>query len=281
MRKERSVFLLSVLFLFLVYACALPVYASSTQPVSLKDGMKDALKDKTYQTTAGTTITGADLWQLNANPTSADYGTLDTTLSSQLTTAAMEQAVEDANAVLSANVESNSTLDDSYNTWLQNVQSTSGLGAVFISSLTSDIQPDLVGANHVLKPIMPTFNLIVGIVVKLLMWGVVLKMVLDISYICLPVVQSFFTDNAGPGSLPSDPPKTGQSFKHMISHQAAAAVRTVEGAGKDGKKSALGAYFTSAVTEYILIGICLFYLAAGHINTLVGWFLNFLNGFLS
>lgn len=167
--------------------------------------------------------------------------------------------------------------DDTKTDWLTNLQNLDGVGSQLMSTLLQNTKPDYVTANRIYEPFSGIVGTVIALGAILIMAALGIVMVLDLSYIGIPIFRNA-VEGEGSGGQGGKP--------KWISYEATSAVQQAEGGGgaggQDGgsKKTAVGIYFKKRVIMLVILGVCLLYLVQGQIFNLVSWILDLLSGFL-
>lgn len=130
--------------------------------------------------------------------------------------------------------------------------------------VTDVVQPDIFSGYMFLKPFSSTISTIMGIVCVVIVFSLVASTVMDLTYICFPVLRDRMDEVASQR-------KNGAKRPWFISHDAISACRETDTSSK--YKNALVIYFKHRVLTYIVLALCFTYLIGGLIFDLVQWLL--------
>ena len=118
----------------------------------------------------------------------------------KLTNESQRQLIKDMNSVAedilrsdSVNEDGSSYSDEDYQNWVQQLQQCDGVGSRLISTLMANTKPDFASANRIYQPFSGTVGTVLGLVAVLLMAALAIVMVLDLSYIAIPLFVTYLT----------------------------------------------------------------------------------------
>lgn len=135
-----------------------------------------------------------------------------------------------------------------------------------VRQLSNDVTADFAHAYASFKPFTGVLGWILGIATFAIFTLLGLSIVIDISYIVIPPIQWLLL-------------RTVESKKPpLISAEAWNAVKESE--SKNMNKTPLSSYFKLKVKEFIVLGVCLLYLVSGQLYILVGYIVDYFQGFL-
>lgn len=139
-----------------------------------------------------------------------------------------------------------------------------------IRYVAEDTQSDLAKARGILRPFSGWVGIILGVLSLAIFMFMSLTMILDISYITIPVFNQVFGRKDK---------KTGREINPLfVSADAWRAVKDSETPGCD--QTALQIYLRTRVISLILMSVCLMYLVSGKIYDAMAWFVDSFSGFL-
>lgn len=267
-RTTFTLFLFSVFLLHLAPMVSCSAYQSLTSVgdmwVDARTNFKDTwayIYNKTYESTSNI-CTGKDLWSLSQGAANKQTGYVNVQYFGYLTDTGKEQAISDAYSLLCSEVDFNSAAKPYFSDWLSDVQENSGAGAMFLAALVDSSQPDYLSALSILKPLLHFLNLVAGLLMKFLAIGIVMKVVIDLSFLTLPALSATINDKLG---------EDATGFKALVSISARKALKYAEEHPDHG---AVGWYFRLEVVEFVLLFVSMFYLSAGKIMLTIGRIMN-------
>lgn len=138
--------------------------------------------------------------------------------------------------------------------------------ASMVRQLSNDVNADFARAYSLFKPFSGTVGIILGLFSIIIFVCLTFMVLIDISYIVLPVVRNALTQTEGK-------PK-------FVSMEAWYAVKETD-ASVNEYKSTINIYFKHKISQFVIIGICLLYLLSGKIYLLIGNFMDMLRGFIN
>lgn len=281
LKRAISLFMLSFVIavssVFMVFAAEDPEVGALAE---LSSGVKGTLDNETYKLEGGGTINGKDLFVEN-DAYSGNGGSKVYTVGpnfSKLSNASQTQFVDDiANASYDVADGSKNVDDSTIEVWWKQLQSREGVGSKFMMTILKDTKPDFVSARSIFTPFSGPISTLLGLGCIVIVSLLGLVIVCDISYIVIPPVRIFYDD-----STSGNHGRTAKSItSHLFSAAAIMSVKQCENESRDGGlKQPLGMYFKAQALQMIVLGICLMYLVAGQLYTLVGWILDLMRGFL-
>lgn len=249
-------------------------YLSADDPVSAKksltNGVAKSIENKEYEREGGGSYKGSDIMK---SKSASKVATINEGRFTQLTSKAQEQFVSDVAAASEKQVGKGGVTDQTVQNWWKELQEINGVGTKFLNTILENTKPDFVTANAIYKPFSGVVGTAMGLIAVCLMSFLGIVLVADISYISLPPVRLFVSDDENGNRV---------AKSKIFSHDAIYAVQVAEAdnQGNGSPKQALGIYLKRRVMYLILLGICLMYLVQGQLYTFVGWILDLLNGFL-
>lgn len=235
------------------------------------------VSSKTYKLDGGGTVGYKDL----ANG-DVSTGYINETQFNKLKGSEKSKFLGDMNNVANGTIDNSDIVtEDTRTTWLNNVQNCNGVGTQLMTALLQNTKPDYATANKIYKPFSGVVSTALGLGAILIMAALGIVMVLDLSYIGIPLFRGF-CDGGDSGNGQGG----GGAKGKLVSFEAHSAVQEAEGGqgggGQSGgsKKTAVAIYFKKRVIMLIVLGVCLLYLIQGQIFTLVSWILDLMSGFL-
>lgn len=235
------------------------------------------VSEKTYRLDGGGTVGYKELIDKDSDNT----GYINETQFNKLRGSEKSKFLGDMNNVATATIDNSDIVtEDTRTTWLNNVQNCDGIGSQLMTALLQNTKPDYAKANRIYKPFSGVVSTVLGLGAILIMAALGIVMVLDLSYIGIPLFRGFCDGGEGSNG------QGGGAKGKLVSFEAHSAVQEAEGGqgggGQSGgsKKTAVAIYFKKRVIMLIVLGICLLYLIQGQIFTLVSWILDLMSGFL-
>ena len=236
------------------------------------------VSEKTYKLDGGGTVGYKELIDKDSDNT----GYINEAQFNRLRGSEKSKFLGDMNNVATATIDNSDIVtEDTRTTWLNNVQNCDGIGSQLMTALLQNTKPDYASANKIYKPFSGVVSTCLGLGAILIMAALGIVMVLDLSYIGIPLFRGF-CDGEGSGNGQGG----GGAKSKLVSYEAHSAVQEAEGGqggggqGGGSKKTAVGIYFKKRVIMLIVLGVCLLYLIQGQIFTLVSWILDLMSGFL-
>ena len=236
------------------------------------------VSEKTYKLDGGGTVGYKELIDKDSDNT----GYINEAQFNRLRGSEKSKFLGDMNNVATATIDNSDIVtEDTRTTWLNNVQNCEGIGSQLMTALLQNTKPDYASANKIYKPFSGVVSTCLGLGAILIMAALGIVMVLDLSYIGIPLFRGF-CDGEGSGNGQGG----GGAKSKLVSYEAHSAVQEAEGGqggggqGGGSKKTAVGIYFKKRVIMLIVLGVCLLYLIQGQIFTLVSWILDLMSGFL-
>lgn len=236
------------------------------------------VSEKTYKLDGGGTVGYKELIDKDSDNT----GYINEAQFNRLRGSEKSKFLGDMNNVATATIDNSDIVtEDTRTTWLNNVQNCDGIGSQLMTALLQNTKPDYASANKIYKPFSGVVSTCLGLGAILIMAALGIVMVLDLSYIGIPLFRGFCDgESSGNGQ------GGGGAKSKLVSYEAHSAVQEAEGGqggggqGGGSKKTAVGIYFKKRVIMLIVLGVCLLYLIQGQIFTLVSWILDLMSGFL-
>ena len=236
------------------------------------------VSSKTYKLDGGGTVKYTEL--IDGDSLSTGY--INENEFNKLRGSEKSKFLGDMNNVANGTIDNSDIVtEDTRTTWLNNVQNCNGVGTQLMTALLQNTKPDYATANKIYKPFSGVVSTALGLGAILIMAALGIVMVLDLSYIGIPLFRGF-CDGGDSGNGQGG----GGAKGKLVSFEAHSAVQEAEGGqgggGQSGgsKKTAVAIYFKKRVIMLIVLGICLLYLIQGQIFTLVSWILDLMSGFL-
>ena len=294
MKTKIKKFLILLVAMVMMLSSAITVSATAITTEQADQALKTALNQgksnnptstsyagKQYEIDGGGYATWLELFDGNSVQTGYINENKFNTLSSGAKRQYLEDMISISNDVVDSEIGNEAGVTTStQTTWMNNLQNCSGVGSQLMTTLLANTKPDYVTANRIYQPFSGVVGTVLGLGSILIMAGIAITMVLDLSYIGIPAFRMLVDgEDGGQGGQGGHKPK-------FISHEAISSVQMAEGgnggAGQNGgsNKAAVGMYFKKRVIMLICLGVCLLYLIQGQIFTLVGWILDLVSGFL-
>lgn len=234
------------------------------------------VSDHTYKLEGGGTVKYTDL-----SNGEESTGYINEVQFNKLSGSEKSKFLGDMNNVANGTIDNSDIVtEDTRTTWLNNVQNCDGIGSQLMTALLQNTKPDYAKANRIYKPFSGVVSTVLGLGAILIMAALGIVMVLDLSYIGIPLFRGFCDGGEGSNG------QGGGAKGKLVSFEAHSAVQEAEGGqgggGQSGgsKKTAVAIYFKKRVIMLIVLGVCLLYLIQGQIFTLVSWILDLMSGFL-
>lgn len=153
-----------------------------------------------------------------------------------------------------------------------------GVGTATVSAIMHNINPDFMKANKIAGPFLDVLNVILGIVGILLMAFFFLTMLLDLSYIALPMFRGMLHKDGGQGG--SKEGGITSKLGSFVSDEAVKAVEAGEGKGGQGEgQNAVLFYIKKKSVSLIFFMILLVALVSGRMMSLASSVVNLVAGF--
>lgn len=269
----KAVAFLLAMIMFMLVGMEGVAFADTTTAQAQKNlttKVYQEVQKKEYVLEGGGSISGKDLMDGKAT---TGYSINEENFKS-LSSKAQREFVNDVATASNGAVGSGGVTDETVENWWKELQSIDGIGSQFLNEILKNTKPDFVTANRIYAPFSGVVGTVMGLIAVLVMALLGLVMIADISYITLPPVRNFVSDESGKGKA---------KVSNIFSHDAIYAVECAEknsDSSSGGGKQALGIYLKRRVVMLIVLGICLLYLIQGQIYTLVGWILDLVSGFL-
>ena len=243
-------------------------------------GNKCNVAANTYKLEGGGTVKYTEL--IDSTDAGETKGYINEAQFNKLRGSEKSKFLGDMNNVANVTIDNSKLVtEDTRTTWLNNVQNCNGVGTQLMTALLQNTKPDYATANKIYKPFSGVVSTALGLGAILIMAALGIVMVLDLSYIGIPLFRGF-CDGGDSGNGQGG----GGAKGKLVSFEAHSAVQEAEGGqgggGQSGgsKKTAVAIYFKKRVIMLIVLGICLLYLIQGQIFTLVSWILDLMSGFL-
>lgn len=139
--------------------------------------------------------------------------------------------------------------------------------ASLVRQLSDDVVADFAGAYAYFKPFTSPISIFLGVLTILIFVLLGLSIVVDIAWLVIPGFQWLLMRS----SESTKPP--------LISIEAYNAYKECE-SGSNTSRTPLGIFFKMKTKEFLVLGVCLLYLISGHLYTLVGIVIDYLQGLL-
>lgn len=140
-------------------------------------------------------------------------------------------------------------------------ESTSSL----VRQLSTDVNADFADAYLIFKPFSGVIGTILGVFVIAIFLTITFMVLVDISYISIPIVKDFLT------------PDNANARPKFVSNEAWYAIKEVETANSK-KKEVLFVYLKSKSIQFFALSICILYLVSGEIYNLIGSMMDAFSG---
>jgi hypothetical protein len=149
----------------------------------------------------------------------------------------------------------------------------SSIKEMLIPIIMSGTSANLYTALRFLTPFLPVMSLILGILAFVVMLGLMISTVIDLSFIGLPIFRE---------SIINREESKGHLRVPLISHDALSVVRETEldVGSTGGYRNVYLLYFKRRALSYILLSICVLYLVVGELGGVIGWLLHLASGSL-
>lgn len=148
-----------------------------------------------------------------------------------------------------------------YNFVCEQDEATSSL----VRQLSKDVNPDFAMGYSWFRPFTGTVSTILGFLSLVLFAMIGLVMILDLSYLTIPIFRAFVD-------------KPNNTFPKGISREAGMAIKISEESAGTEYKAPLSIYFKLKVKQIMILGVCLLYLIGGKIYDLVAMIIDTLTG---
>lgn len=132
--------------------------------------------------------------------------------------------------------------------------------ASLVRQLKSDIKVDFARAYSYFRPFNSVVGVILGGIALLLMLTLTSTILLDISYISIPIIQNWLGSNGKP---------------KLVSYEAVESVKESESTGRDASVIYLG----KKSKQLIVVSVSILYLASGKIFEMIGGLIDLFQGF--
>lgn len=146
--------------------------------------------------------------------------------------------------------------------FIANLDSTT---SALVRQLSNDVNADYYRAYSAIKPALRWVSGIFGFFVLVIFGGLTISMIIDISYIAIPLIQCYLTKNETKKPI-------------LVSNEAWKAVK--ETVDVNSSKDTMMLYFQKKSKQLVILSICLLYLIGGKIYILVGNFVDLFSGLL-
>lgn len=129
--------------------------------------------------------------------------------------------------------------------------------ASLVRQLSNDVTADFASAYASFRPFTGVIGWILGILVFAIFIMLGFTILIDISYIVIPLFQNFLSSS------------TDKKKPRLVSPEAWNAVKTAEASIGNGYKEPLSTYLGTKTKQFLAIGICVLYLVSGQIYDLI------------
>lgn len=147
-----------------------------------------------------------------------------------------------------------------------------GVGTSTVAAVMHNISPDFMTANRIASPFVQTLNVILGILGIVLMAVFFLTMLLDLTYLAIPMFREFLKGKKNDSK--------GLNIGQFVSDEAIKAVEEAEGGGQNGQGTgnAPWAYIKRKWLTLILFMILLVALISGRMMSIASSVINLVSG---
>lgn len=135
-----------------------------------------------------------------------------------------------------------------------------------VRQLSSDVNADFVGAYNTFKPFSGVVGWIFGLITLGMFLVLGLTIVVDIAYINLPFIQNALTSDQGK--------------PRFVSLEAWDAVKEADSKAGERYVNPTTLYLKHKTKQYIIVCICILYLASGEIYNLISIMISYFRGLL-
>lgn len=253
---------------FKVMATGSDVEANPTLTLSYSSGEDTAItgyvskvNNYTVNTTGVSLLTFTNKGSTASDSTNAGVLTLDFTtyrnLSQEEKSDVMQFALENIKDSGISTMASNKI----YNFIESQDESTASL----VRQLSNDVNADFAEAYMMFKPFSGALGIVLGIFAIAIFVTLTLMVLVDLSYIVIPIIRDFLTQ-------PQGKPK-------FVSNEAWYAVKEVDGENHSNK-NVLTIYLKKKTMQFVALSICILYLLSGQIYILIGNLMDMFRGML-
>lgn len=145
------------------------------------------------------------------------------------------------------------------------IQSQDESTASLVRQLSNDVNADFAEAYMMFKPFSGALGIVLGVFAIAIFVTLTMMILVDLSYIVIPMVRDFLTQ-------PQGKPK-------FVSNEAWYAVKEVDGENHSNK-NVLVVYFKKKTMQFVALSICILYLLSGQIYILIGNLMDMFRGML-
>lgn len=253
---------------FKVMATGSDVEANPTLTLSYSSGEDTAItgyvskvNNYTVNTTGVSLLTFTNKGSTASDSTNAGVLTLDFTtyrnLSQEEKSDVMQFALENIKDSGISTMASNKI----YNFIESQDESTASL----VRQLSNDVNADFAEAYMMFKPFSGALGIVLGVFAIAIFVTLTLMVLVDLSYIVIPIIRDFLTQ-------PQGKPK-------FVSNEAWYAVKEVDGENHSNK-NVLTVYLKKKTMQFVALSICILYLLSGQIYILIGNLMDMFRGML-
>lgn len=137
--------------------------------------------------------------------------------------------------------------------------------ASLVRQLSNDVNADFAEAYMMFKPFSGALGIVLGVFAIAIFVTLTLMILVDLSYIVIPIIRDFLTQ-------PQGKPK-------FVSNEAWYAVKEVDGENHSNK-NVLTVYLKKKTMQFVALSICILYLLSGQIYILIGNLMDMFRGML-
>ena len=137
--------------------------------------------------------------------------------------------------------------------------------ASLVRQLSNDVNADFATAYSWFKPFTGTISTLLGISALVIFTALAFMIIVDLSYLTIPLVRYWLTKDDGKA--------------RFVSNEAKIAIEEAEKDSSSGK-TYLGVYLKRKSVQLAILSICLLYLVGGKIYVLIGYIIDSFQGFL-
>lgn len=142
------------------------------------------------------------------------------------------------------------------------------VSAFMIPLIFDNSKADLFTAYKWISPLLGALRTLFGVGAFVIILILVGSTILDLVYMGIPLWREAKAEKSGSNSRPWG-----------ISYEAYSVIKETESTNTSGEyRNVYLVYFRRRVLTYVLLSICIMYLIAGEIGSLVGWLLNLTSG---
>ena len=145
------------------------------------------------------------------------------------------------------------------------IQSQDESTASLVRQLSNDVDADFSEAYMMFKPFSGVLGIILGVFAIAIFVTLTMMVLVDLSYIVIPIIRDFLTQ-------PQGKPK-------FVSNEAWYAVKEVDGENHSNK-NVLTVYLKKKTMQFVALSICILYLLSGQIYILIGNLMDMFRGIL-